>query len=127
MAGTPLPNVGSHPNIAPNNRISIMAIQKLGAAMPSTANNLPKRSRALSRFTADRMPKGMPTTIVNTIAAPANCKVAGKTPKSSDLADSPVIKETPKSNRTTRPKNSAYWTIRDCHEIISSIEQRNAG
>jgi hypothetical protein len=34
----------------------MMAIQKLGLAMPRTANNLPKVSRIDPRFTADRSP-----------------------------------------------------------------------
>ena len=37
-----------------------MAIQKLGAAMPTTAKNLPIWSKIESRLIADRIPSGYP-------------------------------------------------------------------
>ena len=74
----PRPNVGSHPKIPPNSMINMMAIQKLGAAIPTMAKNLPKVSKMLSRFTADNMPRGIPNNRVSPKAAPASCTVAGK-------------------------------------------------
>jgi endonuclease-3 len=47
----------------------MIATQKWGVAMPSTAKNLPTRSSQVSRFIADKMPKGKPTTIVSAMAA----------------------------------------------------------
>ena len=46
--------------------------------MPNTAKNLPNMSKKLSRLTADRMPNGTPTPMVNKMAAPASCRGAGR-------------------------------------------------
>ena len=108
----PRPKVGSQPKIAPNNRISMMASQKLGAAMPATAKNLPRLSNIESRLTADKMPRGIPTTMLRKKAAPASCKVAGNLSKSSLLAGSFEMWDSPKSSRTTLLKNSPYCTTR---------------
>ena len=48
----------------------MMAIQKLGAAMPTTAKNLPIWSKIESRLMADRMPRGIPTIMVRMKATP---------------------------------------------------------
>ena len=56
----------------------MMAIQKLGAAMPTTAKNLPIWSKMESRLMADRIPKGIPTIMVRMKATPASCRVAGR-------------------------------------------------
>ena len=55
----------------------MIATQNWGAAMPSTANNLPPLSNIESRFTADRIPSGTPMITANAMPASANCKVAG--------------------------------------------------
>ena len=73
----PLPKVGNHPSMAPNKSIPIMATQKLGAAIPITANNFPKWSNIVSRLTADNIPIGTPTIMERTKADQASSKVAG--------------------------------------------------
>ena len=50
----------------------MMAIQKLGVAMPNTAKNLPAVSQMVSLFIADKIPRGTPTTTVRTKAAKAS-------------------------------------------------------
>ena len=73
------------------------ATQKEGAAIPRTANILPALSKIVSRFTADKMPRGIPTSRLRTKAAPASWRVAGNRLNNTSRADLLYLIESPKS------------------------------
>ena len=89
-----------------------MAIQKLGAAMPTTAKNLPIWSKMESRLMAERIPRGIPTIMVRMKATPASCRVAGRRCSRMSRAGTPRMWDIPKSAWTTFPRKLAYCTGR---------------
>ena len=87
-----------------------MAIQKLGVAMPKTAKSLPKVSNNVSRFTAERIPRGTPTKNVKRKAAPANCKVAGRRCSNTSRAGRRLIRDLPKFSLMMSFRKIPYCT-----------------
>jgi hypothetical protein len=68
--GSMYPEIGSHRSVTPKTKISRSAMRKLGMQMPNSANEVPKRSTAVLRRAAERMPTGVATTREMAIASP---------------------------------------------------------
>ena len=91
--------------------ISMIATQNWGAAMPKIANALQTRSRKVSRFTAEMMPKGTPIPMANMVPAIARCTVAGIRSSRISCTGRRAVKESPKSSLTALIRKFQYWTI----------------
>ncbi len=69
------PEIGSQRSVTPKTKISRSAMRKLGMQMPNSANEVPKRSTAVLRRAAERMPTGVATTREMAIASPASWRL----------------------------------------------------
>src|SRR5262245_45661610 len=78
--------------------------------MPNSANVVDTRSAAVLRRTAETMPSGNATRTDTVIASRASCRLGRRRRLSFSITGSPLRIERPRSPRTTRAIQRAYWT-----------------
>ena len=71
------PDAGSQPSVTENRKMKRMPSQKFGVDSPHSAKRFTPTSHAVSFFTADITPAGMPMRSAMRIAIVASCSVTG--------------------------------------------------
>jgi len=77
-SGEPHPPTGSHLSQRPKTRTRTGPTTNIGMDSPSRAAPMARRSAAVSRRTAAKVPSQMPPTVARTKAIPPRAKVTGK-------------------------------------------------
>ena len=103
------PEVGTQPRFTANTQISMMASQNSGTDWPNRAIPLATRSSQELRRTAERMPRGTPTSTVRASATAPSCSDTGRRSAITLPADSSGnLNDGPKSPCRALPRKVRY-------------------
>src|SRR4029453_17229152 len=107
--GSMYPEIGNHRSVTPKTKISRSAMRKFGMQMPNSANEVPKRSTAVWRGAAERMPTGVATTREMAIASPASWRLGRIRRPTFSITGSWLRIDRPRAPWRVRPIQAGEW------------------
>ena len=107
--GDTYPDAGSQPRWTANSKMSMMPSQKCGTESPESARTLAATATGRPCLTAAMIPAGMPIRSAIAMEQTASSTVTGSLAASSWDTGILLRIDSPKSPRSTRPIQIAYW------------------